>query len=595
MILSLISIAVVAGIAYVWMTRGFFSALLNMVCVLIAGAIAFAAWEPLAYLILEKAPTTGMMSGISSGAWGIGLAAPFIVALALLRLAVDKLLPANVHCNPVTNYVGGGACGAIAGVISAGILVMSLGFMRVGSELWGYKPLGYSGPGSALKKESGLLVPVDAITAGIYGRFSRTSLATAEPLDKWYARLQDVPHAMRMTYEDASRNTIQPTDFSVVAHYTLGGEGIPLASLLKDSFDDKSQMVGDLDGKDYPPDSRIAGFVVNFASGAKEKNGQVIIGPGQVRLVSQSDDGQSSIAAHPFAAISRTSVPEKVNYARFRFDGRDIYLPSVGGSSENKMAFEFIVLPGHRPLALYVKNVRYEVPAAGATAFATTAERDAAVLDGTLMKATVDQWASSDGAGGSTGQPTGPGILGEEGYRVDNRLVRVIQDGTQGPDLEVRTPYVISGEAVFERRIFDKTQGMEKSLRIDKLDVTDGTCIIWLDVSVPAKASILGKALESAEMIVPPLLKSADGQTFEPVGYWYEDATYVKFRYTRDKPIRALQELNSKGVLVTRSRSDQRLVLIFAPSFGVEITSFTIGSKTLWEPDQPIKMDQRQK
>src|SRR5436190_4159156 len=189
MILSLLCIGVVAGIAYIWMTRGFFSALLNMACVLVAGAIAFAVWEPGAYFLLDHAPTTGFLSGISGGAWGIALGGPFIAALALLRVGLDKALPANVHCNQVTNYVGGGLCGTVAGVISAGILVMSIGFMRLDTEFMGYKPLGYSGPGSGLKKESGLLLPVDAITVGLYGRFSRTSLATAEPLGRWYPRL----------------------------------------------------------------------------------------------------------------------------------------------------------------------------------------------------------------------------------------------------------------------------------------------------------------------------------------------------------------------------------------------------------------------
>lgn len=592
MILSLIAIGVVAGLAYVWLTRGFFSAFLNMVCVLVAGAIAFAVWEPVAYLLLENAPTTGFLSGISGGAWGIALGGPFAVVLALIRVAVDKLVPANVHCNDVTNYVGGGLCGAIAGVISAGILVMSVGFMRVEAEFMGYQPLG-NGAGGSLKKESGLLLPVDAITVALYGRLSRTSLATENPLDRWYAGLQDVPHTLRMNYQDAARNTLQPKDFSVVNHYSVGGEGATLPSLLKDSFDDKSQAVADLNGNDFPPTSRLVGFVVNFSSGSKEKNGQVIIGPGQVRLVSEADDGLSSIAAHPIAAISRTSATERVNYARFRFDGRDIFIPSVGGSSENKMAFEFVVPPGYKPLALYVKNVRYEVPATGGAAFATTSERDGAVLDGTLMQATVDAFDTTPSGSEPAGTALNP--LGTESYRVSNTILKVIQDGTQGGDLEVNTPHVVNGKAAMLPSILQKTQGMDKSLRIDKLEVTDGTCIIWVNVSVASKASLLGKSLEAAEMALAPLLHSSDGQTFEPVGYWYEDQNNVLFRYTRDRPIRALQELSADGVMVTKSRSDQSLVLIYAPSFGVDITRLTIGNKTLWTPSTPIKMDQRQK
>ena len=54
MIMSLIALGVVAGLGYLWATRGFFSALLNLICVVIAGAVAFGLWEPVAFLILAS-------------------------------------------------------------------------------------------------------------------------------------------------------------------------------------------------------------------------------------------------------------------------------------------------------------------------------------------------------------------------------------------------------------------------------------------------------------------------------------------------------------------------------------------------------------
>ena len=52
MILSILIIIVIALTAFWWSNQGTFSAFLHMLCCLVAGAVAFAAWEPVAYLLL---------------------------------------------------------------------------------------------------------------------------------------------------------------------------------------------------------------------------------------------------------------------------------------------------------------------------------------------------------------------------------------------------------------------------------------------------------------------------------------------------------------------------------------------------------------
>ncbi|MDI1290704.1 MAG: hypothetical protein PSX37_12235, partial [bacterium] len=81
--LSLIAIAIMLLTAYIWLTRGFFSAFLHMICVVLAGGIAFAVWEPFAYLLLDKGRF------LESTAWCLGLALPFTAALLVLRLICD--------------------------------------------------------------------------------------------------------------------------------------------------------------------------------------------------------------------------------------------------------------------------------------------------------------------------------------------------------------------------------------------------------------------------------------------------------------------------------------------------------------------------
>jgi hypothetical protein len=139
-----ITLIVVGATTYVWCTRGFFSSLIHMVCVIAAGAIAFGVWELLAVLIRDNAPERGGFSWVQGSAMGLALAVPFAASIAILRGFVDKMLPANAQCEKSADYVGGALCGMVSGVISGGIVVLSAGFLRAGPEFLGYAPASYT-------------------------------------------------------------------------------------------------------------------------------------------------------------------------------------------------------------------------------------------------------------------------------------------------------------------------------------------------------------------------------------------------------------------------------------------------------------------
>ncbi len=206
MTMNLIAICIVALLAYIWLTRGFFSALLNLMCVIAAGAIAFGVWEPLSLFFLAKAGTSGVGATLGDAAWALGLGLPFLVALALLRAVTDALLPSNAQCGTVGDYVGGGLCGLLAGIIVAGISIMSLSFLRVAPDFMGYKGMDYSISG-AIKKNDSLWVPVDKLTAGLYAFTSKRSFSTSEPLAKWYPAVHEAGHELRLNFGDGRRAT----------------------------------------------------------------------------------------------------------------------------------------------------------------------------------------------------------------------------------------------------------------------------------------------------------------------------------------------------------------------------------------------------
>ena len=107
MILSVLIIIVIALAAFWWGNQGAFSALLHMLCALVAGAVGFAVWEPLAFMFLNAG---GLPKSIPQFAWGLGLAIPFIVTFVVLRVLCDTLVKSNLTL-PKGAELGVGLCG----------------------------------------------------------------------------------------------------------------------------------------------------------------------------------------------------------------------------------------------------------------------------------------------------------------------------------------------------------------------------------------------------------------------------------------------------------------------------------------------------
>ena len=89
MILSILIIIVIALAAFWWGNQGAFSALLHMLCALVAGAVAFAAWEPLAYMLLNAG---GLPKFIPQFAWGLAWRCLSFSGFVILRVLCDSLI-----------------------------------------------------------------------------------------------------------------------------------------------------------------------------------------------------------------------------------------------------------------------------------------------------------------------------------------------------------------------------------------------------------------------------------------------------------------------------------------------------------------------
>ncbi len=635
MLLSGAAIVIVLAGGLVWFTRGFFSAFIHLLCVVVAAALALALWEPIGYAMLDSFEGQG---ALASAVWSLALGIPFALILAILRALTDYgIVKGNADAGPSFGGVGGGLCGVLAGVIVAGMLGLSMSSLRIGRDSNGVPNyLGYSSTGSVVR-QGGMWVPFDRLVASLFGAFSERSLRTSTPLARWHPAFHELGPGNRMSpYEGKGRNTTKADDFSVESRFTVGkGANLNTESLLRDWMMSSTQSVTDLDGNPFPAGSHIEGVIVNFKAGSKEKDGRTSVGAGQVRMVLESEDGQSRIVVHPIAVTSQadpsvvaanqnqgsntTTAPVLPVWGRWRYDAADIFIASVGGGSEALFGFEFLVPPGYKPMALYVKGVRTRLDE-GALAnpkhtFASASARDAFLLGG--MTGTAGALPASGGGSASTPAPSsgsglppvagmdasGASVIGDgrpfradqaanvEGIRVTHMLPDRLQKGQEG-GLEIDDKnIVVGGEMRTTNEIVRAgTAGVEKSLIIDQLQTSSDTVLVWVEMPASGRRSILGKALSAAEQLLPPTLVDTQGERYQPVGYMYKDESEYRLRFTPGDPITAMAQIPA----LSRSRPTQRLELIFRVSFGREIRYLSLGNKVVIEYNPPWPANVRQ-
>ena len=212
-ILPILTYVLVLLVAYTWVSRGFFPALLHLACTIFAGAIAFAFYEQVAFLLMDMAPRRGIGTMLADGAFGISLGLLFALSVILARLAVDKLVPKNVVVSHRLNSIGGGVCGLGIGVLTIGMLVISVSHLRFGPALLGYRHLEYStdsrSRGSIVRSSTILRPYVDKITAAVRKLIDQ-GWEEAKILKKMNNELSAYdPHTIRRLYDLAAGTSLE--------------------------------------------------------------------------------------------------------------------------------------------------------------------------------------------------------------------------------------------------------------------------------------------------------------------------------------------------------------------------------------------------
>lgn len=519
-VFNVILILIVLLIAYWWANQGFFSAMLHLLCVIIAGAIALAFWEPLTIGLLLR----GNM--FDNYAWGVSLIGLFSISLFVLRVAMDKLAPANVDLPHGFNLGLGGLAGAAAGVLTVGIFLIGASFIQSSNAIMGWQGHQRTSNGQ-IARTNDLWVPYHQIASEFYDFLSVGALWTGRPLRHYSPDL----HVQATSFRDTWR----------------GGQGHVAMPPKSASVKEVIQC----------PDLNLYAIRVHFDSGAFDDEGRsLIIGASQVRIIGEANGSQEPPVAHPVGWAQYTKEsPQSATYYAFNTPGQ--YATNVPAQQQADVLFVFSTnMP--RPLFMQIKNVRYDLPPA--TKKVTGPEFETVKRDFAPPAGQVDL------------DKTALAILPAD-IQVTNTLRPLTISINQAGSMTPVEGKLSDGHGVFPSR----GERVGRNLMIDGILEPAGTKVVQLHVGKRSSASIFGLAAQKAGDQATPYLIDQNGGSYVPFGFIYErpDGQVEIYLNPKDN-IRTLDELRT----LLRG-GDTNIRLLFYVTEGVNIVSFRLNDVTV--------------
>ena len=522
---NLVILALVLLIGYWWATQGVFSALLHLLCVIVAGAIAFAFWEPVTVGLLLRG------SSFDNFAWGVSFIGLFVVPLFILRLATNKLVPANIDLPHWANLTFGFPIGVASGVLTMGVVLLGAGFIQSQRDIFGYTGTVRNPDklGQITHVGPSLWLPVHTLTSEFYSWLSVTSLSTGRPLRHNYPDLHKVSGSeFRDSY--------------------LGGLGQvtipPNAATIR--------------GVRICPDLDRCAVRVQFAAEARDFGTQLTLSSAQVRLVSQADDQSRPYVAHPRAWSQPTKDGRTAVYP---FDDSSNYATTVPGQETAIMEFDFPWPKAQTrvPAFIQIKGLRFNLPRLEVVSGAEYERRL-----GSSGSNQVSRAAPVDFVGG--GQLT---------TGTDIQITYSIRPISASKNQLPGTIHVNSERFITDGYGEFKPGGTRpaRKLRLMGIAESEGTKIVQLIVRRGGAADIFNPALrQQAGDNATPMLVDSLGRTYRAIGYIYDRGDSVDLSLTPRRPIRTVAELPQLS-----PSGGRKLVLIFSVTEGVRLVGLRLG------------------
>jgi hypothetical protein len=529
--ISLIGFAIVLLIAYWWLGAGALGGFLHFACVVIAGAIAFAAWEPVAYLLIA-----GPMGGYAKGVSLLGI---FIVSLLVLRMTADRLVPQDLQLPKGANMALGGLFGAASGVLSVGMLAIGCGYLQstvsIGDFTGWSRRSDVPGAPTIGSDDAPILHVVDA-TAGFY------SFLSGGAFSPWFGGGTIGTHAPQLGRSSASLYRDSYADG--MARVGIQPEAVTELKLLDIAG---AMLSGAVNAAPAP----AWGVEFGVTQDGFDGNGvQFVISASQIRLVGDGKSGTAAVA-HP---VSWVQPDKEANLRQYYFNSATSYACSVESQGDGKFLalFPKDALRGQQPRFIELKGVRFRVPAAVASA--------APVDDGSSRKAALIEDADATDISGDVDFPSPK-------YSIKGTVINLNAKGGLVVD---GNNFIVGGEQKFPK---STTSSVSSDLQVKGFKIGEEECVLRLDATARrgsarifpdlnpwiSEAAAVGQAARVAVV-------DANGAKYYAVGYIYDDGEFVQVKSFGGSPI-ALRNIpvqsvggNTKLTLYFRVPAETRIV-----------------------------------
>lgn len=564
MILSLIIITYLLFMGFWWGSQGFFSALLHLVATICAGALALALWEPLAMLFIS--------GRFAEFGWAGALMGPFILFLLIIRIALDKIVHGNVNFSIIVNWIFGPLCGLFAGILTAGLTVIAIGFLPLGNDILGYEA--YTLDATKDQASSGkiagepsrtMLWPVHTQTVAFYSMLSDGAFFSGDQMSVYLPDLaaQSARHRLR---QDPNSSVVAPArDVSVPAVWAVPTPATGIdASLIKV-----------LPGETMQAGKKLVLVETEWkasTAGGFDSDQAIRIPSPQVRLLAGPSSTEGS-ASTEFEPLGFTTIDGTIKFVPFD----DAATMATAVTSPAKFRWTFLIPADYSPRFITLRHTRYTLPAEPSKSITSLAK-----AIGT-PQGSLPQVAS----GGNLFDPkaTGPSTPGaREGMKAD-RIATDISISAFLPrpisrnlatSLSLQENRIISGEGTIRRN----EGSIPRSLAIEEVDLPKHQVCVRVGISKDKANSLFGAARTVATSVTGTYLVDAKGTQYWPFGYALfkpvDGSTILKFVTDRNVPIQSGRELP-----IDKMEGEEVVYLYFAvPKGAGSITTLQIGTQT---------------
>lgn len=538
-ILSLIVVAFILLIAYWWANQGLFSAILHCVCVIVAGALAFAFWEPVVIGYLLKG------SSFDNYSWGMVLGLLFFLFLVILRVTSDLLIPFDIPLPSLPNTIGGAIVGLIAGVLTVGMASISCGLIQGPTEIIGFIGWGrHADSKGAPSKLNDLIIPAHNLTEKFYRNLSFGSCSPAgkSNLANNYPHLAETALSLhRDTFRNGDgRVAVAPKDLEINGYF----------------FD-----------PNYPTADGVApgAYAIEFTvqTGAYDNGEQFVLGSSQARISTMENNPK---VAYP----TKFRQPlEGGEWKVYTFEDIGNYATSVPAEQTAKIVLIFPAAqftdPSQIPKVFFIKGLRYilEKPQAIDLASRFASESGEVLVD--------NDNSSPDG-----------GFLRniQDFIAVQNSIKPVVLNVNLADSMSVVTGdsgnFLSGGKGIYKK---GSSLQISRSQRISGFSHPEGTELLMLDASRRSNGIDMwgdrSKSFKDLGTDVALELVDSHGKGYKPVGHIWERQADVELSFDPSKPIQKISALPPQP-----SSGEHKLKLVFIVPVNTVIVGIRMG-KTL--------------